>query len=106
MLFADLDIPTHEEDIEQEDSKRGPTATQRSQGRLRMKKILAGELEVNIADLPLDAMHHVKSSVTPEIVRVLTKQLGFTPLNLVEVSYCHPITGHPQVSSTLYLTSP
>lgn len=91
-LFPDLDILETEED---EDVSPRPGS--RNQARIKMKKIMAGEIDVSTLEMPLDAMEHVIPGLPLDTLRSITRQLGFTPVNLVDVSFRDPRDGHPQV---------
>lgn len=94
MLFADLEIESAAEQVL-------PTvkvsSASRSEARSTMKKILAGQIDVNSLDIRMESLRHLRPGVSLETVRTITKQLGFTPRNLVDVSCYHPYLGHPQV---------
>lgn len=94
LLFADLDIDISASD---DNAVKKPSTLARQQARARMKQILAGEIDISTIEIPMERMVHINSDITEDVVRVLTKQLGFTPRNLVEVSRWHPREMFPQV---------
>ncbi|RYH28935.1 DUF501 domain-containing protein [archaeon] len=96
VLFADMDFP---EEIEPEPVGAGSKgmALKMKEARERMRKIMSGELAVESLEIPMQRMKHTRTDFPRESIYTIMRQLGFTPLNLVDVSYNHPYDHRPLI---------
>ncbi len=103
MLFADLDI--QEASVKGQYMSRNPSNAEWRQSQLRMKKILSGEIDVNSISIPVADMKHLSSALSLDDVRIIVRQLGFVPFNLIDASSRDALNGHPQVLKLYPLNS-